>query len=101
MEIARLLFEITVFRPNACCIFPFLFSNLVATVLVSIFCSGNAMFFVKENLLDLCIASDKELSITPLEETPINHSKHTIRSKISTKIRQKIADSRQPKMTNK
>ena len=59
------------------------------------------MLFVKEILLDLCIAFDKELSITPLEETPINHSKHTIRSKISPKIRQKIADSTQPEMTNK
>ena len=82
-------------------LFPFPFSNFVAATVVSIFCSGNAMFFVKEILLDLCIAFDKELSMTLLEAVSINHSKHIIRSKVSTKIRQKIADSRQPEMTNK
>ena len=43
--------------------FPLPFSNLVATIVVSIFCSGNAIFFVKEIWPDLLIVSDTELSI--------------------------------------
>ena len=39
------------------------FSNLVATIVVSIFCSGNAIFFVKEIWPDLLIASDTEFLI--------------------------------------
>ena len=39
------------------------FSNLVAAMVVSVFLSGNAMFFVKEISPDLLIASDIELSL--------------------------------------
>ena len=53
--------------------FPVPFSIFVAKIVVSMFCSGNAMFFLKKVLFDLYMAFDIELSMVALEPEPTNH----------------------------
>ena len=69
------MFSLSVWKSNGCSFkspysgqtqvvfFTWPFSNLVAAMVVSVFLSGNAMFFVKEISPDLLIASDIELSL--------------------------------------
>ena len=69
------MFSLSVWKSNGCSFkspysgqtqvvfFTWPFSNLVAAMVVSVFLSGNAMFFVKEISPDLLIASDMELSL--------------------------------------
>ena len=69
------MFSLSVWKSNSCSFkspysgqtqvvfFTWPFSNLVAAMVVSVFLSGNAMFFVKEISPDLLIASDMELSL--------------------------------------
>lgn len=47
------------------------FSDLVATIVVSIFSSGNVIYFAKEILPDLLIASDTELPVVLFTGTKI------------------------------
>ena len=56
--------------------FPLPFSNLVATIVVCMFFSGNTMFLVWKILPEPFIASDKELSIVVLFTGPTNYLKH-------------------------
>ena len=78
MKVTSLLFKIFVFWPHDTTIFFLPISSvLVATMVVFIFFSGNAMFFVKEILLEFCIAVDIELSIAalPLDDSTNNRNK--------------------------
>ena len=54
-------------------------SVLVATMVVFTFCSGNEMIFIKEILLEFCIAVDIELSIAalPLADPTNNRNKNS------------------------
>ena len=66
MEVTRLLLKITKLWPNQ--IINFLQFVLVASMFVCIFCSGIAMFFVREILFAPCIVVEIDWSIASLLE---------------------------------
>ena len=78
MKVTGLLFKMSIFGSNTGGISYKTIFEVSGTIVVSIFLSDNAMFFVKEIFVDLLIVSDTELSRKLVTEpitiniTPLN-----------------------------